>query len=81
MWHLESSYDDGRITSLQRGADGIVRGLLQSDDGRLSVIDLDRSAPDRPVVNAGFLHDFAAGPDGTVWIAGKGRLYRVDPRD
>jgi hypothetical protein len=33
----------------------------------------------RFVVDAGELHAMAIGPEGSIWVAGEGRLYRVAP--
>jgi hypothetical protein len=68
------------IHSLTEGPDGSVWALEDWSEERTSLVNVTtgrtRFIADSPV----YAH-LAIAPDGTIWLGGDGRLYRVDPLD
>jgi ligand-binding sensor domain-containing protein len=82
LWHFDgntwSFRQDGSYQSLTSGPDGHVWALDTRSDGETELIDLETGLV-RRIVASGGSSAMAIAPDGTVWIGGEGRLYRVDP--
>ena len=73
----ERTQVDAHVSNIYRAPDGEVWALTHRADGRSSLLNL-ASGRTRWVVEAS-TDVMTIAPDGTVWVAGYGRLYRVDP--
>ncbi len=60
---------DGTVWALETQSDGSAT-LLNTGSGRVHFI-----------TDVGQLYGIAIAADGTIWVGGDGRLYRVDPLD
>jgi hypothetical protein len=77
-WEIERGEPiDPATVSLARDPDGSIWALERNSDGGYVVRDSEGSG--RFIVESGELHTMAIAPDGAIWIAGDGRLYRIVP--
>jgi hypothetical protein len=82
IWHYdaetwERTQVDAQVKALHRAADGEAWALTRRADGRSSLLKV-ASGRTRWVVEAS-THVLTTASDGTAWVGGHGRLYRVDP--
>jgi streptogramin lyase len=83
LWHHDGgtwrlTQPGEAIHSLNRSPDGTVWALQTRSDGATHLLDLSTGRI-RFVTESATSGDMAIGTDGTIWIGGEGRLYRVDP--